>query len=484
MSRLKKLLGVIGLILVFFFGGFVSANAKVPEFDGCYLKLSNGKFVEMKLKQARETYINGTSFNDFMNPSQQVAYVTDKDNITSVNNGEIVGIAWRDANIIKFKDYVSVHPLVEKTKAECMLPDDISVVYAPGRLLELRSKSLSKDTYYFKPRDKFPDGEYVVWLGKKFYLFRVGSASQEKIHKNLDSSKRKRSATKSVSRKKQTQPNNNQLTDAERQELEQLKAWKAKASRKEQTNSKPVSQSQTANSSSTQNLRADTSGNDPEVYHARISQRDHYGKNGQKLKGVGIILQQDRANYHKYHKRDREDTGDNRFDTRGNRNKIKRMLARGSTSQNTLDAIRYSTPLVKVRIYKEHIDVTLESKGGQTRQRQHRKTSTQRTTVPVMIGGDPDLDACGATGVIRGISRRGDGFVAARSGPGTKYKMIDKFYRNGEMVIMCDWKGKWVGIVYGEDCGDANDNIAKRKPYEGSCKSGWIFEKYIRMIAG
>ena len=86
--------------------------------------------------------------------------------------------------------------------------------------------------------------------------------------------------------------------------------------------------------------------------------------------------------------------------------------------------------------------------------------------------------------MIRAISRRSDGFLAVRSGSGTKYRMIDKFYRNGEMVIMCDDKGKWVGIVYGKDCGDANGNIAKRKPYEGSCRSGWVFEKYIRLIAG
>ena len=100
------------------------------------------------------------------------------------------------------------------------------------------------------------------------------------------------------------------------------------------------------------------------------------------------------------------------------------------------------------------------------------------------VGGEPNLDGCGATDVIRGVSRRGDGFLAVRSGSGTKYKMIDKFYRNGKNVTMCDDKGKWVGIIYGKNCGEANDNIPKRKPYEGSCKSGWIFEKYIRLIAG
>ncbi|MEA3419413.1 MAG: integron, partial [Campylobacterota bacterium] len=93
------------------------------------------------------------------------------------------------------------------------------------------------------------------------------------------------------------------------------------------------------------------------------------------------------------------------------------------------------------------------------------------------------LDACGAIGAVRGISRNGDGFIAVRSGSGGKYKMIDKLYRNGEYIIMCDSKGKWTGIVYGENCG-VGTPISRRQPYKGSCKSGWVYEKYIRLIAG
>jgi hypothetical protein len=223
------------------------------------------------------------------------------------------------------------------------------------------------------------------------------------------------------------------------------------------------------------------SNSDTETYYAKISQRDHYGARKQKLKDAVTILQQDRANYHKYHKREQGDTGDSYFYKRSNRDKMGRMLTRGSTSQNTLDAIRHGTPLVKVEIYRDHIDVTLESEDGQSRQRQQRRTLTQRTVVPVMIGGEQhDIDACGGTiGVVRGISRRGDGFLAVRSGPGTKYKTIDKFYRNGERVIICDRKGEWIGIVYGKNCGTESP-IPQRKPYDGSCKSGWAFEKYVR----
>jgi len=224
-------------------------------------------------------------------------------------------------------------------------------------------------------------------------------------------------------------------------------------------NSEPVSQQQTVNNN-LQNTSTDTRTDGSETYYARISQKDHYGKNGQKLKGAGIILQQDRANYHKYHRRDREDTADKHFDTRENRDKIKRMLARGYTSQTTLDAIQYGTPLIKVRIYQYHIDVTLKSGAPQTRQ---SKAKPSR---------------CNTVGFIRGISRQGDGFVAVRKGAGTEYRMIDKIYYNGEKVKICDRKGKWKGIVYG-DC-----ITGSSRSQRGSCKSGWVFGKYIRLIAG
>ena len=105
-----------------------------------------------------------------------------------------------------------------------------------------------------------------------------------------------------------------------------------------------------------------------------------------------------------------------------------------------------------------------------------------RLDVPVMIGGDPDDDACGG-GRIRGISRHGDGFIAVRSGPGTNYKMIDKIYRNGTWAAICDSHGKWDGIVYGDgNCG-TGIAIANKHPYSGPCKVGWVYGKYVKLVA-
>ena len=105
------------------------------------------------------------------------------------------------------------------------------------------------------------------------------------------------------------------------------------------------------------------------------------------------------------------------------------------------------------------------------------------SSMAVMYGGDIDEDACASLGEIRGINKHGDGFVAIRGGAGAKYSTKDKVRKNGTKVIMCDSHGKWIGIVYGEDCGTSSP-VAKRQPYKGSCRSGWVYEKYVTLIAG
>jgi len=99
---------------------------------------------------------------------------------------------------------------------------------------------------------------------------------------------------------------------------------------------------------------------------------------------------------------------------------------------------------------------------------------TQQTSIPVIIKSKK-------RGIVKGISRHGDGFVAVRSGPGTGYERIDKLDRNGQNVVVVDTKGKWKGIVYGQaNC--ANSVLKYRgKNYNGSCKKGWVYGKYIQI---
>ncbi|MGH0331193.1 hypothetical protein NKZ36_22885, partial [Sinorhizobium meliloti] len=71
----------------------------------------------------------------------------------------------------------------------------------------------------------------------------------------------------------------------------------------------------------------------------------------------------------------------------------------------------------------------------------------RRPQIPIVIEADPNFDACGGNGVIEGLDPSGDGFLAVRSGPDSKYAEIDRLY-NGEEVYLCTTKGKWLGVVY------------------------------------
>lgn len=99
--------------------------------------------------------------------------------------------------------------------------------------------------------------------------------------------------------------------------------------------------------------------------------------------------------------------------------------------------------------------------------------------ISVKYGGEPDLDACGGVGWIKGINKNGDGFVSVRNGPSTKYKIKNKIYKNGTQVFICDDSGKWIGVVYGKDDCDVSSPILKRQSYKGQCRSGWIYGKYV-----
>jgi hypothetical protein len=105
--------------------------------------------------------------------------------------------------------------------------------------------------------------------------------------------------------------------------------------------------------------------------------------------------------------------------------------------------------------------------------------------VPVMIGGERDLDACSAVGVVSGLDPKPTSTLAVRSGPGLQFARIDRL-ASGTRVWLCDPQGDWVGIVYGradQDCGVSTPS-AQRRPYTGPCAAGWVFHKYISLLAG
>ncbi len=113
-------------------------------------------------------------------------------------------------------------------------------------------------------------------------------------------------------------------------------------------------------------------------------------------------------------------------------------------------------------------------------------TVTVSKWVPVMVGADPGMDACGGWGRVKGLDPAGDGFLAVRSGPGTEYSAHARL-KNGQSVFLCETRGNWEGIVFtndkNQDCGTGSP-VKKYGPYNGPCPWGWVSRKYIELLAG
>jgi len=93
-------------------------------------------------------------------------------------------------------------------------------------------------------------------------------------------------------------------------------------------------------------------------YVARISDNDHHASDGYRLDTAAQMVRQDRANWHKFGRGDREDQDDPWFGLTAARAKFERMLNKGSAmSQATRRAIVNGEPVVEVEVYRQSVKV-------------------------------------------------------------------------------------------------------------------------------
>ena len=104
-----------------------------------------------------------------------------------------------------------------------------------------------------------------------------------------------------------------------------------------------------------------TMGNFIESYTARLSPRDHYNSNGVRLTSAAAIIRQDRANFYVYGMRDSEDEPDSFFSNKSNRARLEEMLENGRATRDAIDRVINGTPLIRVDIYANGINVTVLS---------------------------------------------------------------------------------------------------------------------------
>ncbi|MBS0602279.1 hypothetical protein [Plasticicumulans sp.] len=97
-----------------------------------------------------------------------------------------------------------------------------------------------------------------------------------------------------------------------------------------------------------------------EAYIARLSAADHYNSSGERLRSAAAIIRQDRANLHRYGVRDPEDETDRFFAAADNRARLERLLADGFLDRTTERIIVEDTPLVRVEVWPNHVEVRLK----------------------------------------------------------------------------------------------------------------------------
>jgi len=74
---------------------------------------------------------------------------------------------------------------------------------------------------------------------------------------------------------------------------------------------------------------------------------------------------------------------------------------------------------------------------------------------------------------VTGLNPYGDNFLAVRSGPGSRYAMINTLH-TGDRVLVCGYAGsRWKNIYYGPDC-----YLSAGEP-SGYCNSGWAAGRYL-----
>ena len=101
-----------------------------------------------------------------------------------------------------------------------------------------------------------------------------------------------------------------------------------------------------------------------ETYIAKLSTRDHFNSKGKRLTTAAGIIRQDRANFHKFGKRDTGDQSDKFFASASNRALLEKFIERGRSTKSALNKIVNGTPNIVVKIYRnssgnDYVNVTV-----------------------------------------------------------------------------------------------------------------------------
>lgn len=120
--------------------------------------------------------------------------------------------------------------------------------------------------------------------------------------------------------------------------------------------------------------------------------------------------------------------------------------------------------------------------------------STSAAVAVMVESPHEDIDPCGFSGIRPSTTSK----VAVRSGPGDAYTVVDSLAPQ-QRFASCDGRAGategdgWTGIIYRQgspsdefpDCGAwLSSPVPEKRAYTGPCRSGWIRERDVELLAG
>lgn len=174
------MLKILAVLILLFSNSFLLADL-LPEFDGIYIKTQKNTTIELKEKESLPLKIENKDLKQLVAPNAKidskgfysVQYLNNKKGLIKINPLDFKGLFLKgtyDPNSFTLRKLISI----TSEKKE-------SFHFPLATKIDVRKKSIDNTTYYFKPRKDLENGQFVVNIDKKNWLFEISDEYEKKL---------------------------------------------------------------------------------------------------------------------------------------------------------------------------------------------------------------------------------------------------------------------------------------------------------------
>ncbi|KST57606.1 hypothetical protein AO398_24495 [Methylobacterium sp. GXS13] len=109
------------------------------------------------------------------------------------------------------------------------------------------------------------------------------------------------------------------------------------------------------------------------------------------------------------------------------------------------------------------------------------EAETTPLNVPILMHGSIGDDACPEKGRVIKIGAEPKSVLSVQSGPGeAPFREIGRLH-DGDIVVVCEKLGLWLGVVYGSASLGCQTTILVpvEQAYTGPCNHGWVLAQNV-----